>query len=121
MEGGLAEHILSLPYPLFEQAVVLPILAFLTDLLSDVNKLFVLHWPKFSHLSPQTLPLGMGYRACLCLSGPFFSFLLFFPFVFPVEVICDGLLRALRKESVNSVPEEESFALFIASGRNSIF
>lgn len=84
----LVGSILSLPYGLFEQEVVRPVLGTLAELLADSPRLYLLHWPKFSHLPPQSLPL---------------------------EVVADGVLNACRKERNDTVLDEESLSLLIGT------
>ncbi len=84
--AAILEHI---PLALFQDEVVSPILASLTELLESLPNVFVANWPKFCMTSPKALPL---------------------------EVICSGLLRALEKEAaVSHVDEDQSLALFVAS------
>ena len=86
----LVRALLELPYPLFEQEVVRPVLGTLAELLEEMPKLYLLYWPKFSHLPPASLPL---------------------------EAIADGLLGAFRKEGANAVTrEEDSMSLLLGKG-----
>ena len=89
--SGLVRALLALPYPLFELQVVHPVLDTLQEVLGDPGskKLFLLHWPTFSHLQPHSLPL---------------------------EVIADGLLKAFQKEATEpETAEDDSLSLLLAS------
>ena len=88
---SLSSAILQLPYAVFEEHVVYPVLVTICDILEELPKIFLLYWPKFSHLSPHQLPL---------------------------EVVCDGLLAGLKRESTepsDSDEDDDSLALFVAS------
>ena len=59
----LAKSILSLvPRQMLEERIVAVALPDVVLLLRDVRSLFVSFWPKFCHLDPGSLPLGVVAR-----------------------------------------------------------